>query len=150
MHTIFCISALWLIAGISGIIQYAKINKSVVLVCQQAEGATNLRWRRNDIILTDGHEINTNERIHKAFKIDFDKDASQYNLRIANVTVHDFGVYLCEMQINNGQLSHQVTLSNEGKQIIISGLCLFHFLLMNFQCKRLIIQRSTLMDHTQG
>lgn len=108
-------SALCFTLGGSGTIQYANIGENVILICQQPKGAENLRWLRDNFILTDGHEINDHIPRHTMITIDVKKDASQYNLMIDNVTADDFGVYLCEMQLSKQVSQHQVTLADKGK-----------------------------------
>ncbi|CAC5412779.1 unnamed protein product [Mytilus coruscus] len=74
------------------------------------KGAEDLRWRRNNFILTDGQKINKEIPWFRKLKIDIETDKSQYNLRIANVTAADFGLYLCEMQISKEMSRQIVTL----------------------------------------
>lgn len=115
MHNcLFFITAFIAIAENRGTIQYANIDDTVVLKCKVIKGAEDLRWRRNNFILTDGQKINKEIPWFRKSKIDIETDKSQYNLLIANVTAADFGLYLCEMQINKEMSRHKVTLEYKG------------------------------------
>lgn len=78
------------------------------------KGAKDLRWRRDNFILTKGQQINKGIAWHKKLMLENKTDGSQYNLRISNVTTDDFGVYLCEMLISKKISRQRVTLKYKG------------------------------------
>lgn len=116
---LFLITAVCVIAESRGTIQYANIDDTVVLKCKVMKGAEDLRWRRNNFILTDGQKINKEIPWFRKSKIDIRTDKSQYNLLIANVTAADFGLYLCEMQISKEMSRQIVTLEYKGNLLAI-------------------------------
>lgn len=111
---IFFISALCVIAENAWTIQYANIYESVILICKKKNGTEGLRWLRDTYILTDGQRINKKNPWHSKFSIDIKSDRIHYNLRIANVTADDFGLYLCEMQEGRRISRQRVTLKYKG------------------------------------
>lgn len=84
------------------------------MLCRQVKGAKSLRWSRNSLILTSEQSINKVNPSYEKLKIDIKSDGSQYNLHIANVTVDDFGIYICEIQTNQGISIKRVTLKRKG------------------------------------
>lgn len=104
-----------------GTIQFASIHGAVVLLCKPKQGAKDLRWRRDNFILTNGQQINKGIAWHSKLQIDVKTDQTQYNLRINNVTAGDFGVYLCEMQVSKTMSRQTVTLKCEGKLVFHLG-----------------------------
>lgn len=100
-------------------IQYANIYESVVLICKKKNGTEGLRWLRDTYILSDGQRINKKNPWHSKFSIDIKSDSIHYNLRIANVTADDFGLYLCEMQEGRGISRQRVTLEYKGIKLAL-------------------------------
>lgn len=81
----------------------------------ESERGRKSKWLRDNVILTDGHDINDGIPRHTMITIDGEKDTSKYNLIIANVTAEEFRVYLCEMQISKIVSRQSVTLIDKGK-----------------------------------
>jgi hypothetical protein len=75
---------------------HADIKDTVVLVCVDNRQTTNVNWRRNDKLLSDGRTINhfINDTDNKS--IVGDPSIGEYNLKISNLTSNDFGNYTCE------------------------------------------------------
>ncbi|CAC5415247.1 unnamed protein product [Mytilus coruscus] len=113
VYVIFLLQVVCVIAENSRTIQYANIDESVILICQQSKPAEGLRWLRNNVILTDGQQISHMSPWHEKITIYHKKNVGQYNLRIANVTADDFGDYLCEMQIDKEVSNLLVRLKNK-------------------------------------
>lgn len=79
-------------------------------------GAKDLRWRRDNFILTSGQQINKGIAWHRKLMLINKPDNSQYNLQISNVSSDDFGVYLCEMQISKEISRQRVSLRYKGNK----------------------------------
>lgn len=104
------------IAENSDTIQYANIDESVKLLCKPRKGTEGRRWLRHGFILTDEQNINGLNPSHRRLTLDMTSDATQYNLQLANVSVDDFGLYICEMQTSEGISSKRVTLTFKGNK----------------------------------
>lgn len=112
---VYFIIAVCAIAEKSGTFEYVSLGENVTLTCEHTKGAENLRWRRDEYILTYGKQINTMISWYRKFTIDAQTDVRQYNLRITNVTADDFGLYICEMQIGKETTGQRITLNYKGK-----------------------------------
>lgn len=91
---------------------YARIGSTVILPCEISKGASTPSWRKGLIVLTQGGEINRHIRGHRRLKVIV--DGKIYNLKIYNITDHDFGTYWCEIQQDNSIRAEGTKLINLG------------------------------------
>lgn len=94
---------------------YAEIGKTVTLPCNISNTTSTQSWKKGLIEMTQGLEIN------KIFggqeRLEISIDERFYNLKIYNITEHDFDTYWCETQQGNSTTTEGTKLSRSGIQI---------------------------------
>ena len=89
---------------------YSSIGESAVLVCNINSQAISYRWRKNNHVLSYGSQINNNTHGYDRYKII--NSGETYSLRILNISLEDFGLYLCSMQLNQKTVEKRFFLKN--------------------------------------
>ncbi|XP_071135550.1 uncharacterized protein [Mytilus edulis] len=95
---------------------YVLVGSTVTLSCEISKGASTPSWRKGLIVLTQGGEINRNVRGHGRLKAFI--DGKFYNLKIYNITDHDFDTYWCETQQDNSIRAERTKIINLDKHTI--------------------------------
>lgn len=127
---IWCITVACVIAEHVEKIEFANLNDNVILICQHTENAKDPRWRRGNFILSSGVRINVKVPWYKRLQVIANKTFLEYNLKISNVSTHDYGIYWCEMQINKKVSRQKVILEPKGN---VTFLCNTVLLCINFE-----------------
>ncbi|CAC5423482.1 unnamed protein product [Mytilus coruscus] len=92
---------------------YADTGSTVTLSCQISPESSTQSWRKEFLVLTRGFDINRNVDGHERLTIIINNRF--YNLKIYNLTEHDFGTYVCETQ-------QVISITEEVTKLIHSGI----------------------------
>ncbi|CAC5412785.1 unnamed protein product [Mytilus coruscus] len=97
---------------------YADLFQDISLPCTTSFVP---RWRKDGIVLSDGIQTTSNVKYHHRLEVVNDSVSKTYNLRIKNITLHDYGHYLCEVQSQNKiEIAQEVLLKKTG--VVISNM----------------------------
>lgn len=87
-------------------------------------------WKRDKNVISEGSIINKSDNRNERFRVIGDHPKGEYNLEISNIAESDFGLYLCEYQIQSNAIQISVVLKLAGKTrqhfVIVFPLCVIH------------------------
>lgn len=91
---------------------YAEIGNTVTLPCNISYTTSTQSWKKGLIVMTQGLKINKIFGDKKRLEILIDERF--YNLKIYNITEHDFNTYWCKTKQGNSTTTEGTKLSRSG------------------------------------